>query len=399
MAYLLLANLILMTAIVAVGAGFGLRAYRKRSRSRRHSRRAGDPARDYAVRQDWRGSAGKLNYSSFVYFDVDRDGRYSLGDRPMGGIAARLANADGRHILTSRSNGNGFANFTMSLGRSSAHIARPGVYRFTVSVPPGWECTSGNAVQSRDFREIAGAPSGIGSDEMVTPVGLAPLRMLSGRAGASAATATILKAGQVLATQALDAQAAFRFRLPDEADAVLIEGAGPARRLALSPYPAEVGLLAPERTPVPHDAALETIRFDDVTPRGLRKVPSGYAGLNWFNLNAMSRDFASGSEGYVNGTVSGDHSCYTSSGHPAEFWSDRPFGFHSLMIASAWLRAEGETALIESWSGERLVARDEIHVSALTPIHYAPMLSDITRVRLSSEHYWQLVIDDLVLAR
>ena len=26
-------------------------------------------------------SAAKLNYSSFVYFDLDHDGRYGLGDR------------------------------------------------------------------------------------------------------------------------------------------------------------------------------------------------------------------------------------------------------------------------------------------------------------------------------
>ena len=88
-----------------------------------------------------------------------------------------------------------------------------------------------------------------------------------------------------------------------------------------------------------------------------------------------------------------------SSGNPAELWSDKPFGFHSVMISSAWQNAEGETARIESWRGDELVADDEIVVSALTPIHYAPMLKDITRIRFSSKHYWQLVIDDLVLAR
>ncbi len=113
MAYLLIANLILWAALVAAAAAFGIGAYLKRRRSKRRSRRKGDPSKDYAPRQDWSRSAGKLNYSSFVYFDLDRDGRYGLGDRPMGGIAARLSGAKG-HILTSRTNGNGFANFTMS---------------------------------------------------------------------------------------------------------------------------------------------------------------------------------------------------------------------------------------------------------------------------------------------
>ncbi len=77
-----------------------------------------------------------------------------------------------------------------------------------------------------------------------------------------------------------------------------------------------------------------------MTARGLRKIPSGYAKLNWFNLNVVARDFHGGSEGYVNGNTSGDHSCYTSSGHPAEIWSDQPFGFHSMMLGGAWLTAE-----------------------------------------------------------
>jgi hypothetical protein len=193
--------------------------------------------------------------------------------------------------------------------------------------------------------------------------------------------------------------AGFRIRMPDEADALMIEAAGGGRRLPLSPYPADLGILSPERAPIGAYAVLETVDFNGVTPRGLRKIPSGYAGLNWFNLNAISRDFQSGNEGYVNGNTSGDHMCYTSSGHPAELWSERPFGFHSVMISSGWLRAEGEMAKIESWRGDELVASDEIAVSALTPVHYAPMLKDITRVRFSSKHYWQLAIDDLVLAR
>ena len=398
MAYLLIANLILWAALVAAAAAFGIGAYLKRRRSKRRSRRKGDPSKDYAPRQDWSSSSGKLNYSSFVYFDLDRDGRYGLGDRPMGGIAARLSGVKG-HILTSRTNGNGFANFTMSTTSRRAHIRSPGTYAFAVSVPPDWVCTSGNDIQSKEFRLIEGAPAGIGSDEMVRPVGLAPIRFLSGRTAGTGATISATKAGRKVLSEAIAPDFAFRIAIPDEADAIVVDGAGLGRRLALSPYPAHLGVLSAGRTPVGGDDALQTIDFNGVTPRGLRKIPSGYAGLNWFNLNAISRDFAGGNDGYVNGNTSGDHMAYTSSGNPAELWSDKPFGFHSVMISSAWQNAEGETARIESWRGDELVADDEIVVSALTPIHYAPMLKDITRIRFSSKHYWQLVIDDLVLAR
>lgn len=397
MAYLLIANLILWAALAATAAAFGVYAYRKR-RSKRRSRRYGDPSKDYAPRKDWSRATGKLNYSSFVYFDVDRDGRYGVGDRPMSGIVARLSQA-GAHLMTSRTNGNGFANFTMSVVKRRAHIGSPGSYTFAVSVPPDWVCTSDNAVQTQEFRLIAGSPAGIGTDEMVRPVGIAPARTISGRTAVAAATVLILKGGESVLSETIAAESAFRITIPDAADTVAIDGPGFARKLTPSPYPTHLGVLSADHKAIEAGAALEMIDFDGVTPRGLRKIPSGYAGLNWFNFNAISRDFHGGNEGYVNGNTSGDHTCYTSSGLPAELWGERPFGFHSVMISVAWLNAEGETAKIESWRGDTLLAADEIAVSALTPVHYAPMLKDVTRIRFSSKHFWQLVIDDLVLAR
>lgn len=396
MTFLLIANLILWAALAVAAATFGLYVLRKHRRSRRRSRGYGNPSKDYAPRTDWSRATGKLNYSSFVYFDVDRDGIHGTGDRPMSGIAARLSRA-GSHLMTARTNGNGFANFTMSAARR-AQIRSPGTYEFAVSVPPGWICTSGNEVQSRAFRPIEGSPAGIGA-EMVRPVGLAPIRVVSGHTADAGATISALKDERILHGEAVAPGRPFRIELPNQADALAIEGPGFSRRLTLSPYPTHLGPLSAERTPIEPDASLETIDFNDVTPRGLRKIPSGYARLNWFNLNAISRDFHGGNEGYVNGTTSGDHACYTSSGLPAELWSERPFGFHSVMISVAWLSAEGEIAKIEIWRGDTLVAADEIVVSALTPVHYAPMLKDVTRIRFSSKHAWQLVLDDLVVAR
>ena len=377
----------------------------RQARLRRKARLRENPANDYAVRQDWSGNHGKLNYSSFVYFDADRDGRYGLGDRPMAGIMVRLHDGDGRFVAAARSNRGGFANFLASTKRRAAPIHVPGSYRFTVSVPPGWRVSSANAVQSQHLRLLPGSPTGLVSEAMLQPVGLFPIRRLSGRVadGVSASISVMVK-GQEVAVHPLSDGAGFRLDLPDDADAIDIAGRGIARRLALSAYPTELGLLLPENAASENalmDGAvrLQTVGFDDVTSRGLRKVPSGYAGFTWFNLNALARDHTEGSEGYVNGNISGDHVCYTSSGHPAEFSSEKPFGFHSVMLTAAWLRSEGETALVESWLGDRLIASDTIILSALAPVHYAPMLAAVTRVRLSTSHYWQLVLDDLVVAR
>jgi hypothetical protein len=392
---------LLLVGLAAVVAALAWRQVR----SRRKVRLREDPANDYAVRQDWSGNHGKLNHSSFVYFDADRDGRYGLGDRPMAGIVVRLHDGDGRFVAAARSNRGGFANFLASTKRRAAPIHVAGSYRFTVSVPPGWRSSSANEVQSQHLRLLPGSPTGLVSEAMLQPVGLFPIRRLSGRvADGVSASISVMAKGQEVAVHPLSDGAGFRLDLPDDADAIEISGGGVERRLGLSAYPTELGLLLPEDA-VSENAVmdgavpLQTIGFDDVTTRGLRKVPFGYAGFTWFNLNALARDHTEGSEGYVNGNISGDHVCYTSSGHPAEFSSDQPFGFHSVMLTAAWLKSEGETALVESWLGDRLIASDTIILSALAPVHYAPMLAEVTRVRFSTSHYWQLVLDDLVVAR
>ncbi|MFA6155555.1 hypothetical protein [Mesorhizobium sp.] len=388
----------LLLAAVAVLAGIAWRVWR--ARSRRKAGRWTDPGNDYAVRTDWEGGGGTLNYSSFVYFDVDRDGEYGVGDRPMAGIMVRLHDETGKVIVAARTNNAGFANFPMSMKSRKAVIRAPGNWRFSVSVPPGWRATGAHEVQARHIESMPGSPTGLVSREMLSPAGLAPPRRLGGRISDDRpATLAVLREGEIIEARALPPGAGFRFDLPEDADAISITGGGLDRWLALSPYPADLGLLSPRTGCIARDAVLETIDFDDVTGRTFRKIPSGHAGLTWRNLNAMARDYTKDSQGYVNGNVSGDHVAYTSSGLPAEFSRDQPFGFHSVMLTAAWLSSEGEVALIESWLGDQLVSSDHVTLSALTPVHYAPMLKAVTRVRLSTEHQWQLVLDDLVVVR
>ncbi|MDX8433496.1 hypothetical protein RFN25_08625 [Mesorhizobium abyssinicae] len=366
------------------------------ARERRRMRRRADPSRDYAVRSTWQATGGKLNFSSYVYMDVDGDGVYGLADRPMAGIMVRLYDERGGFIAAARTNPAGFANFPMSSRRRRARIRTPGTYRFSVSVPPGWRASSANENQSIRLREAPGSVAGLVGEDLPKPVGLAPGRFLIGRVPAAIeATLSVMDKGQVLESRTLVPGAGFRFALAGEADTVVVTGGGLDRQLALSAYPTDLGLLTP--TALAPGAALSTIGFDDITTRGLRKVPTGHAGLVWRNINAMASDNTKNSEGYVNGNVSGDHIAYTSSGHPAEFGRQQPFGLHSMMLTAAWLASEGETALVESWLGDALIASDEITLSALTPCHYAPMLKAVTRVRLSTKHHWQLVVDDLVL--
>lgn len=361
---------------------------------------ADDPAADYAVREDWSGSEGEINFSSFVYFDVDRDGRYGMADRPFGAIKVRLKK-DNDVIASVRTNNNGFANFKSSASKHQAPIHRPGDYQFVVSVPSGFISTSGNTIQSAEFKPSLGSICGIGSDEMLQPIGLAPNQVISGSVPEDARLFIKARRGDCILDEAAHAdRATFRYPVPAGATDVEFSIADLTRRVSVSSYPMHLGLLDPKRgvTLIPNRKT-ETIDFDGVNSRGLRKIPSGYAGLNWFNLNMLARDFTKSSQGYVNGNTSGDYVAYTSSGYPSLIYSESPFDFVGVYLSVAWLKAEGETGTIESWRGDELVAKDSVTLSALTPVFYNPGLPEVTRIRLSTQHYWQMVLDDLIIAR
>ena len=107
---------ILVAALVATAAGVWLYTRRRP--------RPVDPTNDYLKRRDWTRSTRSLNYSSFVYLDVDRDGHYGIFDRPMAGVVVRLSGDDG-HLKTATTNVNGFANFRTSMRSRRAPISSP----------------------------------------------------------------------------------------------------------------------------------------------------------------------------------------------------------------------------------------------------------------------------------
>jgi hypothetical protein len=231
-----------------------------------------DPSRDYAPRCDWTKSRGQLNYSSFVFLDVNRDGRYSVGDRPMAGVKVRLRR--GGVLASMRTNANGFANFKMSATKRRAVIRESGWYDFVVSVPDGWTATGNNSVQSVEFRLIPGSIAGLGTDEMLQPVGLAPQRSIRGRlAPEDQIEIAALEGDTVLDRTAISGQTEFRYLVPASAGVVAVSGAGAERRLPIGGYPVDVGKLDPERGMVHSGRAIETIDFDGVNTRGLRKIP------------------------------------------------------------------------------------------------------------------------------
>ncbi len=349
----------------------------------------------YGRQADWQAVSGRINLSTFVYLDANESGLYDLGDRPMAAVFSALAK-DGDGVAASMSNANGFGNFVASASDEKAVIRGSGTYTFQIMVPPGWRATSGNDAQ---VIEVAGDPGWLGGNrltEMLEPVGLAPIRAIHGTwGGAEAVSVSISRDGEPMAETRVEPGARFGF-LPSRPGVYTIAAGDISREVALGFYPVEIGTL---RQGEPMARALPPIGFEDLSPNGLLKVPNGYGGLQWRDLNMIRRDFTKGSQGYVNGATSGDRTAYTTNTRPGQILSEVPFDLISVNLTAAWREAEGQIAVIEAWRGEEKIAEDRVPLSVLGPVSYSPGLRGITRMQVTPEHGWQIVVDDVVVGR
>jgi hypothetical protein len=143
-------------------------------------------------------------------------------------------------------------------------------------------------------------------------------------------------------------------------------------------------------------ATSSTVDFDADTKSDIYKVPNGTAGLGWRNAVIVHNELYGG-EGYVNCTISGNYVAYSSSGYPVELYDERGFDFVGAYLGVAWLRAEGETLDVSAWRNNVLVARDSVRLSALGPIWLHADYRSITRLQLKARHYWQVIMDDIVV--
>ncbi|WP_439107458.1 hypothetical protein [Congregibacter sp.] len=308
----------------------------------------------YAPR-DWnRKTASKLNISVFAFSDRNRNGIYDIADKPLHRIAVRLTRPDGSTRIT-RSNINGFTNFSMQRGGEDADISEiEKNYRFEVLPPGGWEVTTGNAIQTSSFRGIDGSISGLGANSPPAVVGLVPPATITGNSD-------------------------------------------PDRDVSVDYAPVVLGTPVSALTERTTQAPVFTVGFDDLNRSPIEKVASGYANLSWDYLLAVDNQFYKG-PGYINGLMSGSMVAYNSSGHPVTITAVQPgdsFDFVGGYFSVAWYNAEGETLQVKAWRGDELVAEEALTLSHMTPIYFRADYQDITRLEFETEHYWQFVVDDL----
>jgi hypothetical protein len=310
-------------------------------------------------------------------------------------VAVELGKPDGRTIMD-WTNVNGFANFRMSVVKRDLEVVDPGRYAFNVVPPPGWSITTGNGVQESDYVVSPGTPGDMIARATTHPVGLAADLTISGVAVAGSRVSMTGPDG-IVSNVETGADGRFSAAVtPGEWQVEISSGQVSERRkvvVASAPVvlSALSGKIEPGEAPLP---TLHVAGFDDLMKiSGVFEVPSGYGELDWYNLVAAHQSFYGG-PGYVNSTMSGEFVAYTSSGHPAAASSDKPFDFVGAYFGAAWDAAEGETLLVKGWRGEEAAYEDRIVLSASGPVYFAADYRRITRVEISTEHYWQAVIDD-----
>lgn len=371
-----------------------------------------DSGNYYAKNQEWQAvDTTSPNVSHFIYLDLNRNGSYDYGEPPLSGIAVRLIKPDQSFALQ-RSNIRGFVNFTNSLTASPVDVSEPGEYTFEVMVPEGWVLTSDNRVQQGTYSEEPASRPGIVIDRVPEPAGLAQVLTIEGR------LLTRSESGELVSVKPSDVAVSFSSptgaRVPVDVDSMghfsatvepgrwslearhLSSGAAAARVVDVNRASVRLsGMILGDIFGEP-GSNLNTIDFEDITESVITKAPNGIGleGLKWVNMIVTDNELYEGA-GYINNTISGRYVAYNSSGYPVTIWREEAFDFHGAYFGVAWPVAEGETLEVKAWRDDMLIGQEELELSAFGPFWFDAAYYGITKLELSTRHYWQFVTDDM----
>jgi hypothetical protein len=173
-------------------------------------------------------------------------------------------------------------------------------------------------------------------------------------------------------------------------------GANLERQVAVGTTPVKLSTLGPDQKQFPRKPDRLQLDFETITKSVITKIPNGYGGVTWDTAIAVQNEYYKG-EGYINNTMSGSYVIYNSSGYPVTLEHESGFDFYGGYFGVAWLAAEGETLQVKAWRDAELVGSEEFELSSLGPFWFDADYRNITRLELSTRHYWQFVADDLFI--
>ena len=364
----------------------------------------------YAQR-DWSesGGQGESKISVFIFRDRNRNGQYDPLDLPMASVGVQVQRPDRTERMRS-SNINGYANFSMDYHGTESDISQVDQpHAFRVLIPPDFEVTTNNVGQQTTFRHLPGAISDIIANDPPTVIGLAPKLTVTGRVdippiAPSTTRLTVVKPDGTSFDVTTDNKGVFEFEAMPGEWAIITkndeEGEVNKRKFKVLDVPVRLSKITIGLSLLEKDTAKVTEDFEYLHRADIDKIPNGHAGLNWNYLLAIDNQLYRG-PGYVNTLTSGRAVAYNSSGHPVTIsgMPDEQFDFLGAYFGVAWPAAEGESLVVEAWRGAELVGREVLKLSHLGPVWFEADYRGIDKLTLSTEHYWQFVMDDMLFRR
>lgn len=361
----------------------------------------------YPKRTEWKHARGtNMNISHYVYHDMNRNGIYDVGDRPLVHFAIEMTRPDGTRVVR-RSNLNGFANFTNSALDSPVDVSEPGEYTFELLLPEGWKVTSGNAIQKIIYRRGTNERSSIIAEEVPTPVGVVQVAKIEG----CIKHIDNLSVKDIETVAISPSKETYDLNLDEDGQFSLIGEYGEweikitdiannkeyTRSVNLGTVPVKMSTFYIGQEEIHKKENEQLIDFEDITYSTIQKIPNGVGGVNWTNLIATDFLLYKG-EGYVNNRMSGKYIGYNTSGQPVTIDHPEGFDFYGGYFGVAWrVSAEGETLEVKAWRGDELIDEHEFELSALGPFYFDADYRDITKIEFKTKHYWQFVTDDMLI--
>jgi hypothetical protein len=295
----------------------------------------------------------------------------------------------------------------MGHSRWYGDLNAPGEYTVRVEPPPGWQVTSGNASQTITVSEREASATGLVANTTYDAVGVAPDLRISGALGeaGSDAAGVRLRAqsphGTIESVEIAE-DGTFSFPVSRGDWRLELSSHGKAmvtRDVTVQDYPVVLSRLSATAMPHgPHGPQRITVNFDDVTPSDtLQEIPNGYAGVNWRNW-VSTHEKLYGGDGFVNAAVSSEYVAYTSAGHPATISSASTFDFVGAYVTALWPGTAEYDAIIRAWRGDELVYEDRFRPKAAGPEFFAADYRGISKLEFSSDGYWQVAVDDIVIS-
>lgn len=352
-------------------------------------------SKQYNGKRDWGvPEAGKFGLSSFAYQDMNGNGVYDLGDKPLADIPVALLDESGNLVEVKKTNVDGYVNFYgSSFEGMNETISKPGRYSLRVLVPDQFDLTTDTLMQTVEVVPLEGSIGGLIANHVPRISGFKRKLTLVGRA-------TAIDDLSVEATspdgnkQMAKIDAGGRFELPVTKGNWTIKSKDRMITAEVADTPIQLAKTFGTESTTPSDP-ITTVTFDDmIRDEGVLKVPNGYAHLDWNNWVITHKHFYKG-VGYKNGAVSGDYVAYISSGHPASISRTEPFDFVGGYFSVSFDSAEGEGFDVKAYRGDQLVYHDVVELSRFGPVHFMADYRGITKLEFSTQHYWQGIADDL----